>query len=103
MDITYGELTKAMNSLGFKKRIVKSDDILKEEMLGRPRYFIEYYKDEDAKPFFAIFQKHDNSLVAKHSLVALFYELEAFGHIRNFDDLAKMIEQNRLAGQKAQA
>ena len=92
-----------MTGLNFKKRVVKSDDGLKEEILGKPRYLIEFYKNREPKPFFAAIQKPEDALVAKHSLAALFFELEAFGHIQDYDDLAKLIEKNRLAEQKSTA
>lgn len=94
MSITYDEVDAAMERLGFDRKIVKSNDKLKEEILGRPRYFIVYSKEGDKFKCWLI-EKPGSAIVAGHDFAFLSYELASFGYIKDYDDLAKMIEKNR--------
>ncbi len=98
LDITYGELENAMAWLKFQKKIVRSSNTLKEEILGRPIMVIVYFNKKN-DPFYRLVDHEANALVPKDEIVMLSDELYQFGYIKHFDDLAKMIERERLAKQ----
>ncbi len=102
MNITYGELNKVMKSLGFQSRVEKSNDELKERLLGHPRYFIMYY-DEKGELFYPVLVRPDDTPVPLYNLYHIARQLRDFGYTEEFESLAKMVEENRLVGQEAVA
>ena len=102
MKVTYGELHHAMENLGFTRKLEKSRDEVKERLLGKPRFFIGYI-DKNGKLFYPLIQRSDNAEVLLKDLFHISRELCEFGFTNDYDDLAKLIEKNREAAQKAAA
>ncbi len=100
LKITYGELHKAMKNLGFQQRTGKSNDEVKEQLLGKPRYFILYF-NETHKRFYPVILSEDEAMVDPYDLYHISRQLSDFGYIENQDDLIEMIEKNRIAERQA--
>lgn len=95
LKVTYAELSRAMKLLGFQSRIEKSKDEVKERLLGKPRYFIVFFNEREMR-FYPVFQQGGDALVDAYDLFHISRQLRDFGYVNDYDDLAKLIEKNRL-------
>ncbi len=95
LNITFGELDAAMQSLNFKKRLERTKYSFKEEFFGK-KIWIAVFFNEQSDRFYRLTQQPANELVPKHEIVKISDQLYQLGFIKDYDDLAKLIEKNRV-------
>ncbi len=103
LKITYSELDNAMKAMGFQSKVQKSEDEVKERLLGRPRFFIVYSDPASSGMLHALIQRPEVELVKLYDIFHITEELYIYEYIKDYDDLAKMVVKNRLAERKATA
>lgn len=88
MNITYGELAQALTQLGFKN---ESDS--------------EYFRYVNKKYDSVVLLRANpvNRILFKAIISGFSYQLYMQGVIEEYDDLAKLVEKNRLANNSAVA
>jgi hypothetical protein len=94
--ITYAELDRVLKvNYGFSSRVEKSDDEVKERLLGEPRYFI-CYSDKAGKLVYALFQKEDETLVKPYDLFHIARVIHDYGYAKKYESLILAIKKQRL-------
>lgn len=95
--ITYAEFDKVMKSkFGFESHIEKSDDEVKEQFLGHPRYFICYY-DKEGKKVYGLFQREADAFVTNYDLFHCSRDMYMKGYTKKYEALLVAIEKQRLS------
>lgn len=96
LDITFKEMDEAMARLKFQKKVVRSNDTLKEEILGRPIMVVIYFNKKD-NPFYEIYERSPEDYVPKYQIASLSDWLYQLGYVEHHDDFVKTIEKERLS------
>lgn len=98
MEISFEELEKAMIRLGFHKKSERSRNTLKEALLKRPLVEITFFMPEKNIAY-VLYEQPAEVPVPKREIVKISTLLYYHDIIKHFDDLAKMVEKERLKQQ----
>ncbi len=94
-DITFAELENVMRLLKFQKSVSRTKDQFREEILGRQINVITFSNPE-FNINYRLVERQDEAVVPKYELAKIAHQLFWRGIIESKEDLAKMIEKERL-------